>query len=140
MKNTARAIIRIENDYIFIKREKKVNDQLKIFYATVGGHLDDGENFEEACIREVYEELGIHVEIDRVFYEEFNYELDKYEKFYIVNYVGGELGTGKGEEFTNIDIDKYGKYEIARININELSKYNILPTTVKEKLINENND
>lgn len=140
MKNTARAIIRIENDYIFIRREKKVNDQLKIFYATVGGHLDGDENFEEACIREVYEELGIHVEIDRVFYEEFNYELDKYEKFYIVNYVGGELGTGKGEEFTNIDIDKYGKYEIARININELSKYNILPTTVKEKLINENND
>lgn len=140
MKNTARAIIRIENDYIFIKREKKVNDQLKIFYATVGGHLDDGENFEEACIREVYEELGIHVEIDRVFYEEFNYELDKYEKFYIVNYVGGELGTGKGEEFTNIDIDKYGKYEIARINISELSKYNILPTTVKEKLINEIDD
>lgn len=137
MKNTARAIIRIKDDYIFIRREKKINDQLKIFYATVGGHLEDEENFEEACVREVYEELGIRVEIDSVFYEEYIDELDKYERFYIVNYVDGELGTGMGEEFTNEDIDRYGKYEIAIVNKNELSKYNILPITIKEKLIRE---
>ena len=140
MKNTARAIIKFGNDYIFIKREKKVNKELKVFYATVGGHLDEGEDFEEACIREVYEELGIHVQIDRIFHEEYVYELDKYEKFYIVKYIDGELGTGKGEEFTNIDIDKYGKYEIARLNKNELVEYNILPSIIKDKLIKEIND
>lgn len=140
MKNTARAIVKINDDYIFIRREKKVNNELRIFYATVGGHLDNDETFEEACIREVYEELGINVEIDRIFYEEYSEELDKFEKFYIVNYVSGELGTGKGEEFTNIDVEKYGKYEVVSINENELNNYNILPTTIKEKLIEEINN
>jgi 8-oxo-dGTP pyrophosphatase MutT (NUDIX family) len=140
MKNTARAIIRMNDDYIFIRREKKINNEIKIFYAIVGGHLEAGETFEDACIREVYEELGITVEIESIFHEEYIKELDKYEKFYIANYISGDLGTGKGEEFTNIDIDKYGKYEIACINKNDLSSYNILPVTVKEKLIKEINN
>jgi len=140
MENTARAIIKINENYIFMKREKKVNNEIKIFYATVGGHLEKNESFEDACIREVYEELGIKVEINSLFHEESNINLNKYEKFYIVNYVSGDLGTGKGEEFTNIDIDKYGKYEVSFINENELSNYNILPTTVKDKLIKEKNN
>jgi len=140
MKNTARAIIKINDNYVFMKREKKINNEIKIFYATVGGHLEKNESFEDACIREVYEELGINVEIDSLFYEEENTDLNKYEKFYNVKYISGELGTGKGEEFTNIDIDKYGKYEVGFINKNELSNYNILPTTVKDKLIKETNN
>jgi len=138
MKNTARAIIKMNDNYIFMRREKKINDHIKIFYATVGGHLEKYESFEDACIREVYEELGIIVEIDSLFYELDNTDLDKYEKFYIVNYISGDIGTGNGEEFTNIDVEKYGKYEVSYINKNELSDYNILPTQVKEKLINEN--
>ncbi|MDD2375846.1 MAG: NUDIX domain-containing protein [Clostridia bacterium] len=140
MKNTARAIIKINDNYIFMKREKKVNNEIKTFYATVGGHLEDYESFEDACIREVYEELGIIVEIDSLFHEEENIDLDKYEKFYIVNYISGDIGTGNGEEFINIDIDKYGKYEVSFINKNELSNYNILPTKVKDKLIEEINN
>jgi ADP-ribose pyrophosphatase YjhB (NUDIX family) len=103
-----------------------------------GGHLDIDESFEEACIREVYEELGINVEIEELFYEEYNADLDKYEKFYIVKYIDGEIGTGDGEEFSNMDIDKYGKYEVTYINKHDLSNYNILPIAVKEKLIEEN--
>jgi len=140
MKNTARAIIKMNDNYIFMRREKKINNEIKIFYAVIGGHLEKNESFEDACIREVYEELGIIVEIDCLFYEEKNSELDKYEKFYSVKYVSGEVGTGKGEEFTNIDIEKYGKYEVIYLNKNELSNYNILPITVKEKLIEENKD
>ena len=137
MENTARAIIKMNDNYIFMRREKKINDEIKIFYATVGGHLEKYESFEDACIREVYEELGIVVEIDSLFYELDNTDLNKYEKFYMVNYISGDIGTGNGEEFTNIDIDKYGKYEVSFINKNELSDYNILPTQVKEKLIKE---
>jgi len=140
MENTARAIIKMNDNYIFMRREKKINDKIKIFYATVGGHLEQNESFEDACIREVYEELGIIVEIDSLFYELDNTDLDKYEKFYIVNYISGDIGTGNGEEFTNIDIEKYGKYEVSFINKNKLSDYNILPTQVKEKLIKEINN
>ena len=140
MKNTARAIIRVNDNYIFMKREKKVNNEIKIFYATIGGHLESDESFEDACIREVYEELGIIVEIDSLFYEQDNIDLNKYEKFYIVNYISGEIGTGKGEELVNIDVDKYGIYEVSYINKNELFKYNILPIEIKDKLIEEINN
>ncbi len=140
MKRTARAIIRTEDGYIFIKREKTVDNEHKVFYATVGGHLEPGETFEDACIREVSEELGIKVEIEDIFYEEYVNELDKYEKFYNVKYISGKLGTGKGEEFTNIDINKYGKYEIVCLSKDELKNCNILPYTIKEKLINEINN
>lgn len=139
MKNTARAIIRIGDDYIFIRREKKVNNELKIFYTTVGGHVEEGESPEETCVREVYEELGINVEIEYLFHEESFVDIDKHEKFYMVKYISGKLGTGTGEEFTNVDIEKYGKYDIVRINKDELSNYNILPISIKDKLINEIN-
>lgn len=139
MVNVSRAVIQIDNNFIFIKREKKINNIKKEYYVFVGGHLDEDENFEDACIREVYEELGINVEIDRLFYEGYNEIVDKYEKFYIVKYISGEIGSGKGVEFTNIDEDKYGKYEIVYIDKYKLKDYNILPVVVKNKLIEEMN-
>ena len=137
MNNTARAIIKIDDKYVFIRREKKINNETKIFYAIVGGHLEENETFEDACVREVYEELGINIEIDYLFHEEYVKEIDKYEKFYMAKYIDGKLGSGKGEEFTNVDIEKYGKYDIVCINKNDLVNYDILPTTEKEKLIKE---
>lgn len=140
MKDTSRAIIRIDNDYIFIRREKKINNVFKVFYTTVGGHVENGESFEETCKREVYEELGINVEIEYMFHEDWFEEIDKHEKFYVVKYIDGQLGTGQGEEFINTDIDKYGTYKIVRINKNELANYNILPIGIKEKIIKEINE
>jgi ADP-ribose pyrophosphatase YjhB (NUDIX family) len=135
LKKTARAIIKIDDDFLFIKRTNKPNAMYIEYYAFIGGHVEDGENFEEACIREVYEELGINIKINELFYEMYNEDIDTYEKFYIVDYIDGELGTGKGEEFTNQDETKYGKYEIVKIKKEQLKDYFILPEEVKDKLI-----
>lgn len=35
-------------------------------WAVPGGYMDAGENFSEACAREVYEETGLHVEVTRL--------------------------------------------------------------------------
>lgn len=135
MKNTARAILNIDGKYVFIKRTAKPNSKYDLFYAFPGGHLDDGENFEDACIRELYEELGVNVKIKELFYEQYNEDLDKYEKFFIVEYIDGIIGTGKGEEFTNLDASKYGEYEVVMIEKERLNEYNILPLEVKKKLM-----
>lgn len=47
-----------DNKYLMLYRNKKEVDINKNKWITVGGHIEDGETKEEACIREVYEETG----------------------------------------------------------------------------------
>ena len=101
-----------------------------------GGHLDEGETWEEAGIREAKEELDVDIKLEELFVEEYNEDLDKEERFYFASVEKGKIKKGSGEEYKNMDIDsKYGLYEIVKINRNEMSAYNILPITVKDKLI-----
>lgn len=137
MQNTGRAIILKDNSIIFIKRTKYNEDGIikKIYYTFPGGHLEGNETFEQATIREVYEELSVNVEIEKEFMELYNKELDRSEKFFLVNIISGIIQKGNGPEFQNVDYKKYGKYEIVSINTQDLEKYNILPIEVKNKII-----
>lgn len=140
INKTARVILEIDSKLIFIKRiKRKDNGNLFEYYATAGGHLEEGETFEQAAIREVKEELGINIQIDSIFMEEYNEEIKVEEKYYNVSYISGKLGTGVGEEFdgTRANFLKYGSYEIVSINKSELNNYNILPEKLKLKLVNK---
>ena len=136
MRKATRLIIEEGNNVIFIKRTKKVNGGIKVFYVLPGGMLDEGETWEQAGIREAKEELSVDVRLDELFVEEYNQELDKEERFYFATVLKGKVKQGNGEEFQNMNIDsKYGLYEIVRISKKELGAYNILPTTIKDKLV-----
>lgn len=136
MEKTARAVIFDDNDnLILIKRENKPNSKHKLFYCFPGGHLEKGETYEDACIREVEEELGIKVTIEKLLYEIENTDINKFEKFYICKYISGILGTGTGEEFTKRNEEKYGKYQIEKISIKKIQEINLLPEDVKNVLI-----
>lgn len=130
-EKTARAIIFNNNDLITIKRTKYINNCENIYYTLPGGHVEENESFEETVIREVEEELGIKVGIKKEFISIYNEELERYEKFFICEYISGTLGTGKGPEFTNVDLEKYGNYEIVNISKDKIKKYNLLPRKVK---------
>ena len=137
MQKTGRAIILKDNSIIFVKRTKYNEDgSIKtVYYTFPGGHLEGNETFEQATIREVYEELSVNVEIEKEFMELYNKELNRSEKFFLVNINSGIIQNGNGPEFQNVDYKKYGKYEIVSINIKDLEKYNILPIEVKNKII-----
>ena len=136
MKKATRLIIEEDNNIIFIKRTKKINGKLKVFYVLPGGMLDLGEDWEQAGVREAKEELSIDVRIDELFAEEYNDELDKQERFYFASVIKGKIKQGSGEEFQNMSIDsKYGMYEIVKINKKEIGAYNILPISIKDKLV-----
>lgn len=47
-----------DDKYLMLYRNKKIVDPNKGKWITVGGHIENGETKEEACIREVYEETG----------------------------------------------------------------------------------
>lgn len=136
MKKATRLIIEEGDNLIFIKRIKKVSGSKKTFYVLPGGTLDENENWEQAGIREAKEELDVDVKIDDLLVEEYNEELDKQERFYFATILKGKVSNGTGEEFQNMSIDSpYGLYEVVKISKKEIGAYNILPITIKDKLV-----
>jgi len=137
MKKTGRAIIFKDNKLITIKRTKydENGNIAKTYYTFPGGHLEDGEDFESATIREVEEELGIIVNITEKLCHIYNDNLKQEEEFFICKYMSGKIGTGTGEEWQNVDLAKYGKYEIEYIEKEKINEYNLLPVNVKKILI-----
>lgn len=138
MVKTGRAIILINGKIVSIKRTKyKDGEIINEYYTFPGGHVEDGETFESSTIRELKEELGIETIIDREYIHIYNKDLNRNEKFFICSYVSGEFGTGNGPEFTNVDYEKYGKYEIVLLDRNQIKDYNLLPLEVKELLVED---
>jgi ADP-ribose pyrophosphatase YjhB (NUDIX family) len=136
MRQATRLIIEDGEDIIFIKRTKKVSGSPKVFYVLPGGFIDEGETPEQAGIREAKEELTLDVVLDGFFTKEYVEELDKEEVYYFAKILNGRPRPGKGEEFKNMSIDSpYGLYEIAKINRKEIAAYDILPITIKDKLV-----
>lgn len=136
MKKATRLIIEQDDNIIFIKRTKKIKGKIKTFYVLPGGMLDEGETWEQAGIREAKEELTVEVKLDELLMEEYNQELDKQERFYFATIIKGKISNGSGEEFRNMSLDsKYGLYEAVKLSKKELGTYNILPVTIKDKLV-----
>jgi 8-oxo-dGTP pyrophosphatase MutT (NUDIX family) len=71
------------------------------YFVFPGGGVDEGESPEQGAIREALEELGVEVAIkQKVAVIHFDQSTQVY---YLVDRVGGEFGTGTGEEFTDAD-------------------------------------
>lgn len=103
--------------------------------------IEEGETPEIATIREIKEELGIDVSIDKLIYlkeEIIENKENKKQYFYLCNYIGGEFGTGDGPEFNNDP--KYinsGNYIPEIIKKEDIKDLFLLPPDFKLKLLQE---
>ena len=123
-RTRVRAII-INNEKIISMYREKPD---RIFYTFPGGGLEN-ETEQECVIREVYEEFGINIEpIKKVYTYENNISV---EHFYICKWVGGEFGTGKGEEFTKEHTK--GIYKPTMINITDIPNLPLMPPEVAKQ-------
>jgi len=130
---TRAGIILIEDDKVaLIERHRAKLD----YYVFPGGGVDEGETPEQGAIRETLEELGDDVEIKRkVAIIHFDQSTQFY---YLVERVGGEFGTGTGEEFTDADPNdpEEGIYIPIWMPIDELSQHEkIYPEGVVKLLL-----
>lgn len=134
------AAIIVENEHILFACNE-VDD----YYYSVGGGVHHGESAEEAVIREVYEETGVHYEIDHL--------AIIHENFF--NEVGGTLGDLKCHEICfyflmkprgtqELHSDSYTlngvREHMCWLPIKDLEKYTAYPTFLKEYLSTEHNE
>jgi 8-oxo-dGTP pyrophosphatase MutT (NUDIX family) len=133
MKKRVRAVI-VQNGFIVLVHRIKVGKEYWVF---PGGGLEDSDTSQqEGLKRECLEELGVVVEVDELFMERLldDQVEDHIEFFYTCHIVSGELGTGKGPEFTR-DPSQFGVYEIQRVPISDLAGKAVYPFDVRDRVI-----
>lgn len=131
---TRAGIILIENDKVaLIERHRAGLD----YYVFPGGGVDEGETPEQAAVREAFEELGVEVAVKQeAAIVHFNYSMQVY---FLVESVGGEFGSGAGEEFTDSDPDDpvQGIYIPIWMPIEELPRHEkVFPEGVAKLVLN----
>lgn len=112
MERTARAII-VDDGRVLVFFRRRIRDGKEvIYYSLPGGHLEDGETYEDAVIREVKEEMNIDVKI--IDYVGINKDSNYEERFYHCEIIGGDIEFG-GEELDRCCESNY--YEIRWVEI-----------------------
>ncbi|MFZ3579303.1 NUDIX hydrolase [Virgibacillus sp. DJP39] len=121
------SVVLVENKRIaLIKRIRNGS----IYYVFPGGGIEEDETPEEGAKREALEELGVEVKVNEcVATVSFNGT----QYFFLSEIIAGAFGTGKGEEYTNLETDR-GSYLPVWIDIDKLSSINIKPTEVALKV------
>lgn len=119
------ATIIIENGQVALIKRTKPH---MTYYVFPGGGLEEGETPEQAAIRETYEEIGVHVRIQRPFKI---LEQSGTQHFFLADIIGGKFGPGIGEEYTDASPQR-GGYEPIWLDIKDLSSLDVRPKEIIE--------
>lgn len=130
----------VEDDCVLLVGNEKEN-----YFYSVGGGVHMGETAENAAVRECFEETGVHYEIDRLALVHENFwngngaydgGLNCHEiAFYFLMKPRGT------KELNSNSYTRFGDKEIMRwIPIEDLDKYKVFPTFLKEYLSSDRAD
>lgn len=117
---SARAII-IEEDYLYAIFRRKIKEgKTKEYYVIPGGGIEENETLEECVKREIHEELNVDIEV--LGYLGSEEKETTISHFFLCKIIKGvpHLG-GKEKELCS----ENNFYEIRKININDLEKYDV---------------
>ena len=133
MRVRAGIVLIQDNKVALIERHRAGLD----YFVFPGGGVDEGETPEQAAIREATEELGIEVVIKQKI-AEIQLGQKSRQVYFLVEQIGGEFGTGAGEEYTDADPTnpEQGIYIPIWMPIDELPLHaNIYPADVARLVI-----
>ena len=131
-------IIPMGDGFAFMHRVGVQNHPIGDYYTFPGGGQEPGKTLEEGTKREIKEEFGIDVEVEKKLYELDNGEVNKKEYFFLCKYIGGTFGTGTGPEFSGDP--KYahrGKYIPEIVKREDVEKIVLLPYEIRDKFIED---
>ena len=120
-KNVVAAIIKKNNQYLIVQRNRKKHLGLK--WEFPGGKVYDNETFEEALSREIKEELNITINIHEKIAEE-KYKDDKIDivlYYYLCSLKNGMMKLNEHENFAWVEKKDFNKYDFAEGDGNILS-------------------
>jgi len=119
--NVVAAIIKKNNKYLIVQRNRKKHLGLKWEFPGGKVHLD--ETFSEALSREINEELNIkiilHEKIAKEKYKDF--KIDIILHYYLCSYKSGIMTLNEHENFAWVEKNDFHKYDFAEGDGNILS-------------------
>ena len=124
MRTRAAAIL-IQNNHIALIERHRAG---RHYFSFPGGGVDEGETAEQAVVREVHEELGLHVRVIRQVAEAWF--RGNRQVHFLVEQIGGEFGTGTGDEFSAGYDETHGTYHPLWIPISDLFSQPVQPREV----------
>jgi 8-oxo-dGTP diphosphatase len=98
------------------------------YFVFPGGGIEAGENFVEALEREMEEETGLIVNVQRLIAEVWHRGVPQH--YFLVDAVGGEFGNGQGEEYTMPQPPEAGTYNPVWIPVGELNRQAVVPPVI----------
>ena len=121
MNNVVAAVIRKNNKYLIVQRNRKKHLGLK--WEFPGGKVQENETFEKALSREIKEELNITIIIHKKIAEE-KYKDDKIDivlYYYLCSHESGTMKLSEHEAFSWVERRDFDKYDFAEGDGNILS-------------------
>lgn len=139
MKQRAGGLLIQDGKIALMHRIKEIDGVMQEYYVVPGGGIEEGESIEVATKREMFEEVGIGVELVGT---EPKYQLTdekSIQYFSLVQQTEGVFGTGQGPEFTSKEYANRGSYSIEMISLKDIidGKVNLVPEKIKIELIND---
>ncbi len=122
----AAAFIIHGNEIALIKRQRGG----RLYYVFPGGQLEEKESPEQAVVREIEEELGLKVHVDRLLVKLANRGKTQY--YFLTHVTGGKFGTGAGPEMQGLYPPERGSYHPVWMPMANILKENVVPREVAE--------
>ncbi|GAB4570790.1 MAG: NUDIX domain-containing protein [Anaerolineales bacterium] len=134
MRNRAGIILIHEGKLALIERHR----QGRHYFAFPGGGVDEGETDEQAAIREAEEELGIRVKVVQKAATILR-DGRRNQVYFLVDWVGGDFGTGTGEEYGEVD-PFHGTYNPVWMPLEDVLEKNVVPRGLAELTVKSHRD
>jgi 8-oxo-dGTP diphosphatase len=126
----AAAFIIHGNEIALIKRRREG----RLYYVFPGGQVEEKESPEQAVVREIEEELGLNVDVDRLLVKMSL--RSKIQYYFLTHIIGGKFGTGSGPEMQGLYPPERGTYQPVWMPMANLLKENVVPRPVAEFVSN----
>ena len=112
-KNVVAAIIKENNRYLIVQRNKKKHLGLK--WEFPGGKVKSNESFKEALIREIKEELNITISVQKKIAEELykDHKIDVHLYYFICSKLNDTIELREHEKMAWVEKKDFVKYDFA---------------------------